>query len=338
MTTGAVPGPGQDEVDVDGMLDQWDSEQAQKGKFLAKAEGEFDFRILPPATRGYVFHGFGKHYNLDLIGPGFSDDYRSAGCYELTLQQECPFCQIVNGLYFEAKNPDGSRNQATVNKANALRKKKRFAINILVAEQIGQGVQVYEYGPDTQGLIVPLFKEYQLLASPEQGHWCRVKFGKSGDYITMTSCVPRRQPTKLEVQGWREGRKDLAAYARASLIPLEKIKELIAKGGMRPAINTGGAAGSVQAPAGGINLGGDVAGPVGVVDGEPPALSSAAQPSPTTATAAPAVDVGNGEPKPVGEALGQASEADLAYLNNPAVQAVIKDLQSATAKKDAPAS
>ena len=216
-----------DETDVQDVLDDFDRDQARTKRFAPKEAGESRIRILPPRAKGKFFRKFGMHYNLDLLSPGFTDQHRSAACLDLTLGEDCPVDKVVARLYYDARNPDGSRKEALHNRAGEVRRRKRFVCLVIDVDKPSRGVLPWEYGPTVHEMIVPIFREFGDITHPTTGRDLRVKFEKKGDYVTCTSITPTGRETKIDYAGWQDERIDLETYTTATMIPADKLQAML---------------------------------------------------------------------------------------------------------------
>jgi len=214
-----------DTLDMDLLNEVWKRETASSGRFAPQEPGEFNIRILPPTTKGLYFLKFGLHYDILLIAGGADPNRKAVACLKETLEQDCPMCRAVNGMYAEARMGD-VEDKTTIKLANKCRCRPRFVMNIVNMDDPKSGVMTWEVSKSAMAdFIQPMFKRWGNIVHPTEGQVLSVTYGKQEKWNIIKNVQPTGDKSEIPVKDWREKRRSLEDYVSRYIVPANTLTE-----------------------------------------------------------------------------------------------------------------
>ena len=217
---------GRDKTDVQQVLDDYEKSKTGRTRFAPKEPGEYIVRILPAIGGGLYFARFGLHYDCNLISSRFSGPKRSVVCPALTLEQECPICELSDRLYYEANMKKDEPLQSV---AGGFRAARRVVMNLYDCDKVSKGVLTWETNQDGHEMVQALFRQRGKLVDitdEETGSDVALIFAKKNKWT-----VPKRaelcEEGPIELRGWAEKRHDLQKYVNSRAVPIGEIQDAI---------------------------------------------------------------------------------------------------------------
>jgi hypothetical protein len=225
-------------VDLAAIEKDWEDANVNRGRFAPQEPGNFPIRILPPLPnlKGKYYVHFGMHYDVAIITGGEASK-RSVVCLEKTLEQECPVCKAVNGMFAEARAGE-VEDKHTLDRAKKVRARERWVMNVVNMDKPRDGVLTWEIGRDAYAKLHPVFTRQKGaekdLTHPENGQVLEVSFAKKDRWNVVQSIIATGTKDAIPVKNWKEERKDLQEYVERFLVPAETLKEWIYQAGKNP--------------------------------------------------------------------------------------------------------
>jgi thiol-disulfide isomerase/thioredoxin len=223
-------------MDMDAILDKWEREDSQAGRFKPKKPDDFNIRICPSTdpTDPFKFCArFGMHWNVRLIAKNAPLQVRAVACLYLTLGQDCPLCREVQKLYdaFSEKGDEGIKKLA-----NSVRGKPRFAMNVIDVDDLKASVRIWEIPNDGMKMLKACLKRNKKALDPVEGQALAVTYGDSkGGFLTVENIQPTNEVSEIPVKDWFEKVKDLDEYVQQFVVPASEMKNWITEGTIAPA-------------------------------------------------------------------------------------------------------
>lgn len=214
-------------MNMDEILDKWEKEDTQAGRFKPKSPCEALLRILPsidPEDPYKFCARFGMHWNIKTVAKNAPLDKKAVACLYQTLGQDCPMCRAVEALYDRAS---ATGDESISKLASSVRAKLRFAFNVIDTDNPKNGVLIWEIPNDAMKMFKACLKRNKKALDPREGQALVVTYEKKEKFLTVTSIQPSNEVSEVPQKDWFEKLKDLEAYVQGFIVPADEMRRWI---------------------------------------------------------------------------------------------------------------